>query len=87
MLQEFLKQLNGIQKNIKFTMEIEKNGVLPFLDVLVNKWMDEWHSWAHRKPTHKDIYLHTKPENQWNVVLEKDGKDQLDRSYEKWSIT
>jgi hypothetical protein len=47
MLQEFLKHLNGIHKNIKFTMEIEKNGVLPFLDVLVTKWMGEWHSWAH----------------------------------------
>ena len=23
----------------------------------------------------------------WNVVLEKDGEDQLDRSYEKWSLT
>jgi hypothetical protein len=23
----------------------------------------------------------------WNVVLEKNGEDQLDRSFEKWSIT
>jgi hypothetical protein len=23
----------------------------------------------------------------WNVVLEKDGEDQLDQSCEKWSIT
>ena len=23
----------------------------------------------------------------WNMVLEKDGEDQLDRTCEKWSIT
>ena len=31
------KHLNGIHKNIIFTMEIDTNGVLPFLDVLVTK--------------------------------------------------
>jgi hypothetical protein len=46
MLQEFLKRLNDIHKNIELTMEIEKNGVLLFLDVQVTKQMDEWHSWA-----------------------------------------
>jgi hypothetical protein len=46
MLQEFLKHLNGIHKNIKFTMEVEKNGVFPFLDVQVTKQIDEWYSWA-----------------------------------------
>jgi len=26
------------------------------------------------------------PEKFWNVVLEKDGEDQLDRSCEKWRV-
>jgi hypothetical protein len=31
----FLQNLNNINPNIKFTMEVEQNGSLPFLDVLV----------------------------------------------------
>ena len=32
-LKEFLDWLNGIHTNIDFTMEIEKDGHLPFLDI------------------------------------------------------
>jgi hypothetical protein len=34
-LQEFLRHLNGIHQNIKYTMETEEKRALPFLDVLV----------------------------------------------------
>jgi hypothetical protein len=39
-LQEFLKYLNNIHSNIKFTMETEQNWSLPFLDVLVSNRPD-----------------------------------------------
>ena len=32
-LGEFLNHLNGIHRNIQFTMEIEEEGHLPFLDI------------------------------------------------------
>jgi hypothetical protein len=52
-LQKFLFFLNSIHQNIKFTMDIDKNSSLPFLDVLVNRQPDG--SLGHTvygKPTH-----------------------------------
>ena len=36
-LESFLEHLNSVHDPIKFMMEIEQNGQLPFLDVLVEK--------------------------------------------------
>lgn len=49
-----------VLKNISFTMEEEKNGKLPFLDVLFSKKPDGTlqHS-VYRKPTHMDLNLNT----------------------------
>jgi hypothetical protein len=60
-LHEFLDHLNNIHPNIKFTMEVEKNPSLPFLDVLVSRRPDSslGHT-VYRKPTHTDLYLHAK---------------------------
>jgi hypothetical protein len=45
-LPDFLQHLNGIYGNIQFTKELEQNGTLPFLDVLVKKkWMAHWTTW------------------------------------------
>lgn len=58
-LNKFLEHLNSIHPNIQFTMEVENNGELPFLDVLVSRKEDG--SLGHRvyrKPTHTDRYLH-----------------------------
>ena len=35
-LQKFFQHLNNISEEIKFTMELEENGSIPFLDVLVS---------------------------------------------------
>ncbi|KAJ8941481.1 hypothetical protein NQ318_017866 [Aromia moschata] len=53
----FFEYLNTLHSNIKFTMETEKDGVLPFLDVLVKRTNNN--KLAHgiyRKKTHTDRY-------------------------------
>jgi hypothetical protein len=59
-----MQHLDSIHPNIKFTMEMEHNKSLPFLDVQVSKKPDG--SLAHtvyRKPTHTDLKLHAKSEH------------------------
>ncbi|XP_046395746.1 uncharacterized protein LOC124163008 [Ischnura elegans] len=58
-LDEFFDHMNCQHSSIKFTMEIEENNRLPFLDVLVSRRTDGTlgHS-VYRKPTHTDLYLH-----------------------------
>jgi hypothetical protein len=58
-LDRFFEHLNGISENIKFTMELEENNSIPFLDVLMIRKQDG--TLGHkvfRKKTHTDSYLH-----------------------------
>jgi len=58
-LHKFLEHLNNQLEHIKFTMEVEENGSLPFLDVLTMKRANG--SLVHkvfRKKTHIEQYLH-----------------------------
>ncbi|KAJ0170975.1 hypothetical protein K1T71_013747 [Dendrolimus kikuchii] len=57
-LSAFLDHLNSISSNIKFTMELEANNKLAFLDVLILRNPDNTlgHT-VYRKPTHTDKYL------------------------------
>ena len=58
-LENFLRHLNNQHDSIKFTMEVEKDGVLPFLDVLVTKKPNgKLGHGVYRKATHTDRYLH-----------------------------
>jgi hypothetical protein len=59
-LQEFLHHLNSVRATIKFTMEVEANNTLQFLDDLVMKRGPELTTKVHRKPTHTGRYLHFK---------------------------
>lgn len=57
-LNEFLQHLNGQHPSIQFTMEIESDQQLAFLDVLVRKRGNKLGHTVYRKPTHTDRYLH-----------------------------
>jgi hypothetical protein len=53
----FLDHLNGISPIIKFTMEVEKNGHLPFLDVNIERKDGQMKTGVYYKPTHTGRYL------------------------------
>jgi hypothetical protein len=72
-LQEFLHHINGLHKKIQFTIEIEKDGHLPFLAIDIYRKTDS--SLGHkvyRKPTHTNLYLqqssHHHPANKQSVL-------------------
>jgi hypothetical protein len=51
-LQNFLNHLHNLRPAIQFTMEIESDGVIPFLDVLVIQKETSLATKAYGKPTH-----------------------------------
>ncbi|XP_055534819.1 uncharacterized protein LOC129724165 [Wyeomyia smithii] len=51
-LESFLGILNGLHKNIQFTLEIEQNNRLPFLDVVVVNNSNHFEFEIFRKPTY-----------------------------------
>ena len=57
-IEHVLSKLNGYHENIEFTYEIENDGKLPFLDVLVIRKDYEVETTVYRKSTNNDIYLH-----------------------------
>lgn len=58
-LTDFLTFLNSQHPNIKFTMEVERDRKIPFLDVLIQRKDDNSLGYkVYRKPTHTDRYLH-----------------------------
>ena len=58
-LTTFLVHLSSLHKNIQFTMEMEENGRLPFLDIdIYKKTTGSLGHKVYRKPTHTNRYLH-----------------------------
>ena len=53
-----LNHLNKQHPRIQFTMEIEKQNQLPFLDVSLKNSPDQITPSVYRKPTHTDQYIH-----------------------------
>ena len=53
-----LQSLNAIHPSIKFTMEKENNGRIPFLDTLVERKGAGLEFRVYRKPTNKDDFIH-----------------------------
>ncbi|KAJ8911562.1 hypothetical protein NQ315_007943 [Exocentrus adspersus] len=59
-LTQFLNFLNNIEPTIKFTLELEENNKLPFLDVMVSKNVQEISNFqtnVYRKKTNTNRYL------------------------------
>ena len=58
-LHGFLVHLNSLSQHIKFTIEIEKYGKSPFIDVLLTKKEGGGLGYqVYRKDTHTDRYIH-----------------------------
>ncbi|GJQ74695.1 hypothetical protein Trydic_g21546 [Trypoxylus dichotomus] len=71
-LDRFLEHLNRVHPSIQFTMELEHNGELPFLDVRVNRAQARATTSVFREPTHTDRYLHNQSNHhpgQKNTVM------------------
>uniref|UniRef100_A0A1B6D9B7 Reverse transcriptase domain-containing protein n=1 Tax=Clastoptera arizonana TaxID=38151 RepID=A0A1B6D9B7_9HEMI len=56
-INRFLAHLNFVHPSIQYTMEVENNNTLPFLDVLVIRKNGSLGHTVYRKPTHTDRYL------------------------------
>ena len=57
-INDFLDLLNNVEPSIQFTVEVESNGKLLFLDVLLEHEEDgSFSTTLYRKPTHTDRYL------------------------------
>ena len=60
--------INGFRKNIKFTMEIEQDSTIPFLDVLLIRTPQMIHTNVYRKKTNTNLYIH------WNSFAPNNWK-------------
>ena len=57
-IDEFSQHINFIYPNIQFTVEIEKDRSLPFLDVQITRNANNTlRTTIHQKPTHTNRYL------------------------------
>ena len=60
-LRGFLDHLNTYDRNLQFTLEVEIENKLPFLDVLIISNTDKRDFTIYRKPTQNNRYLHFNP--------------------------
>jgi hypothetical protein len=58
-LQNFYNHLNRLRSSLQFTMEIELDSVIPFLDVLIIRKRTALAAKIYRKPTQTSRYLNS----------------------------
>jgi hypothetical protein len=61
--------LNGIEPKIQFTIEKEKEGSLPFLDIHIHRLPNSLITKVYRKPTHTQRYIHWRSNHPKNCLL------------------
>ena len=61
-LELFVWMLNVKENRVQFTLEIEKDNFLPFLDVGITKSEGKLITTVYRKPTHTQQYIHQSSE-------------------------
>jgi hypothetical protein len=57
-INQIFQYINNIEETIKFTLEMENNNVLPFLDVKIIRIGEKLSFDVYRKPTNKEGYIH-----------------------------
>ena len=67
-IEHVLSILNSFHQNIEFTYELEQNGTINFLDVMLIRTNDTLQTTIYRKSNHNGIYLH------WNSFAPKSWK-------------
>ena len=55
-VKKFKNYLNKQHKNIKFTSEIEENGLLSFLDITITRENNKFVTTVYRKPTFSGVF-------------------------------
>lgn len=69
-LDNFLVRLNSLVPSIKFSVEYEENGKLPFLDVLITRNINNDFSFdVYRKPTNISSFIHYYSDHPINVKV------------------
>ena len=58
LVNEFHSHLNSIDPHLQFTIELDQNQRLPFLDTITTRSNGRVTVDIYRKPTHTDKYLH-----------------------------
>lgn len=54
----FLTKLNSFVESIEFTIEVEDNSCIPFLDILIHRKSSGFYFDVYRKPTNNCLYVH-----------------------------
>ena len=57
-LNNYLDFINNLCPSLKFTFELESDGKIPFLDVLIHRFENDLKFSVYRKSTHSESYLH-----------------------------
>ena len=70
-VEKFRNYLNKQHKNIKFTSEIEENGLLSFLDIKISRENNKFVTSVYRKPTFSGLSVTFIPEwrNIWGSLI------------------